>query len=178
MRSTRPDMATSLGWIMARLRRVLSDLRLIVGGFVTFVECLCTRDPVEIGLDQLSAASTVAVRGQQNRYVVTISNAQIDPRDVTLVIDIYPVDSPSHPDGHYAYFSKRLKAPSRASTAVEVQYDWITRASFVVDEMASPPDDFWKGTLDRSAHYSVNAILVDPRGNRLDLVTVYQELTS
>src|SRR5436309_6579100 len=178
MRSSRPDMATSFGWVMARLRRVLSDLRRIVGGFVTFVECLCTRDPVEVGLDQLSAGSTVAVRGQQNRYVVTISNARIDPRDVTLVIDIYPVDSPSHPAGHYAYFSKRLKAPSRASRTVEVQYDWLTRASFVVDEMASAPDDFWKGTFDRFAHYSVNAVLLDPHGNRLDLVTVYQELTS
>jgi len=178
MRSSGPGMATLFGWVMARLRRVLSDLRRIVGGSVTFVECLCTRDSVEVGLGQLSAGSTVAVRGQQNRYVVTISNARIDPRDVTLVIDIYAVDSPGHPAGHYAYFSKRLKAPSRGSTEVEVQYDWLTRASFVMDEMASQPDDFWKGTFDRSAHYSVNAVLLDPRGNRLDLVTVYQELTS
>jgi hypothetical protein len=161
---------------VARLRRALSDLRRIIGGSVTFVECLCTRDS-EVGLGQLSAGSTLAVRGQQNRYAVTIANTRIDPRDVTLIIDIYAVDSPVHPAGHYAYFAKRLKARSRALTEVEVRYDWLTRASFAVDEMASPPDDFWKGTCDRSASYSVNAILLDPRGKRLDFVTVYQELT-
>ena len=170
-------MDISAGSIRAILRQVLSDLRRIVGGFVTFVQYLRTRD-FDVGLDRLSAASTVAVRGQQNRYVVTISSARIDPLEVTLILDIYPVDCPSHPVGHYACFSKRLKAPSRASAEVEVQYDWLTRASFAVDEIALPPDDFWKGTLDRPANYSVNAVLVDQHGNRLDFVTVYQELTS
>jgi hypothetical protein len=168
---------TRLVWVKARLRRALSDLRRIIGGSVTFVECLCTRDPVEVALGQLSEASTLAVRGQPNRYAVTISNGRIDPQDVMLVIDIYTVDSPGHPVGHYAYFAKRLKTPSRASTEVKVQYDWLTRASFAVDGMASPPDDFWKGTCDRFASYSVNAILLDPRGKRLDFVTVHQELT-
>jgi hypothetical protein len=175
MRSSGPGYG-HLVWVMAKLRRALSDLRRIAGGSITFVECLCTRDLVEVGLGQLSAGSTLAVRRQQNRYAVTISNARVDPLEVTLVIDIYAVDSPGHPVGHYAYFSKRLKAPAHASTEVAVQYDWLTRASFVVDEKASAPDDFWRGTLDLSARYSVNAVLLDPRRNRLDLVTVYQEL--
>src|SRR5215472_8715789 len=100
---------------MAKLRRALSDLPRIIEGVVTFVECLCTRDPGEVGLGQLSAGSTLAVRGQPNRYAVTISNGRIEPLDVTLVLDIYAVDSPGHPVGHYAYFAKLLKTPSRAS---------------------------------------------------------------
>jgi hypothetical protein len=162
---------------MSKLRRALSDLRRMLGGSVTFVECLCTRDPGEVGFGQLSAGSTLAVRGQRNRYAVTISNGRIDPLDVTLVLDIYTTDSPGHPVGHYAYFSKRLKVPSSASMEVEVQYDWLTSARFVVDEVASPPDDFWKGNFDRSTRYSVHAVLLDSRRKRLELITVYQELT-
>lgn len=162
---------------MAKLRQVLNDLRRIVKGSVVFVEYLLSSELVEIGLGQLSAGSAVALRGRQNRYLVTICNARIEPQDVTLAIDICAVDSPTHPGGHYAHFSKRLKVQPRVSTQVEVQYDWLTKAGFVVDDMPSPPDDFWRGTLDRSAHYSVNAILLDPSGNRLELLTVYQELT-
>jgi hypothetical protein len=162
---------------MARLRRLLNDLQRIAQGSVGFLKYLLSRDLVEIGLGQLSAESTVAVRGRQSRYLVTISNARTEPRDVTLAIDIYAIDSPTHPGGHYAHFSKRLTAQPRASTQVDIRYDWLTRASFLVGDMPSPPDDLWRGTLDRSAHYSVNAILLDPDGNRVELLTVYQDLT-
>lgn len=160
-----------------RLRRLLSDIRRTVAGVIAFLQHLLTKNIVEIGLGQLSAESTVAVRGRQNRYLVTISNARTEPRDLTLAIDIYAVDPPTHPPGHYAHFSKRLKARPRASTPVEVQYDWLTDAGFVVGDMRSPADDLWRGALDRSTRYSVNAILLDPSGNRLELLTVYQELT-
>jgi len=170
-------MASSPGRVTAKLRQLLSDLERIVEGFAAFLKYLLSRDVVEIGLGQLSAESTVAVPGRQNRYLVTISNARTEPRDVTLAIDIYAIDSPTNPGGHYAHFSKRLKAQPRASTQVEVEYDWFTTAGFLVDDMPSPPDDLRRGTLDRSAHYSVNAILLDPSGNRLELLTVYQELT-
>jgi hypothetical protein len=161
-----------------RLRRLLSDIGRTVAGFIAFLQHLLINDIVEIGLGQLSAESTVAVRGHQNRYFLTISNARTEPRDVTLAIDIYAVDSPTHPTGHYAHFSKRLKARPRASTPVEVQYDWLTGAGFVVGDTRSPADDLWRGALDRSTHYSLNAILLDPSGNRLELLTVYQELAT
>ncbi len=170
-------MAGSPGRLTARLRHLLSDLERIVQGFGAFLKYLLSRNLVEIGLGQLSAESTVAVRGRQNRYLVTISNARIEPRDVMLAIDIYATDSPTHPGGHYAHFSKRLKAQPRASTRVAVEYDWLSTVCFLVDDMPSPPDDLWRGTLDRSAHYAVNAILLDPGGTRLELLTVYQELT-
>ena len=157
--------------------RLLHDLRRIVEDSAAFLKYLLTRDLVEIGLGQLSAESTVAVRGGPNRYLVTIASVASEPRDVTLAIDIYAADSPTHPGGHYAHFSKRLKAQPRASTHVEVQYDWRTGAGFLVNDMPSPPDDLWRGTLDRSANYSLNAILLDTSGNRLELLTVYQHLT-
>jgi hypothetical protein len=160
-----------------KLRRLLSDIRRTVAGVIAFVQHLVTANIVEISLGQLSAESAVAVRGRQNRYLVTISNARTEPLDLTLAIDIYTVDPPTHPAGHYAHFSKRLQARPRASTPVEIQYDWLTGAGFVVGDMRSPADDLWRGAVDRSTHYAVNAILLHPSGKRLELLTVYQELT-
>ena len=160
-----------------RLRRLLSDIRRTIAGVIAFLQHLLRGRIVEIGLGQLSAESTVAVRGRPNRYLVTISNARTEPRDLTLAIDIYAVDPPVHPAGHYAHFSKRLKARPLASTPVEVRYDWLRDAAFVVGDLRFPADDLWRGALDRSTRYSVNALLLDPSGNRLELLTVYQELT-
>jgi hypothetical protein len=160
-----------------RLRPLLSDIRRTGAGVIECLRHLLTGTIVEIGLGQLSAESSVAVRGRQNRYLVTISNARAEPCDLTLAIDIYAVDPPAHPTGHYAHFSKRLKARPLASTPVEVQYDWLTDAGFVVSDMRSPADDLWRGALDRPTRYSVSAVLLDPSGNRLELLTVYQELT-
>jgi hypothetical protein len=169
-------MAISCGRVIARLGQLLRDLRRIAGGFALFLEYLVTTERVEIGLGQFSAESSVAARGIPNQYLVTISSARSEPMDVTLVIDIYAVDSPPRTDGHYAYFAKRLKARPRASTLVEARYDWLARAGFLLDGTPLAPDDFWRGTLDRSARYSVNAFLLDPHGDRLEVLTVYQEL--
>lgn len=158
------------------MRRLLNDIRRTVAGVVAFLQHLLTDHVVDIGLGQLSAESTIAVRGRENRYLVTIANARTRPRDLILAIDIYAVEPPAHPSGHYAHFSRRLTARPLASTPVEVEYDWLTGAGFVVGDMRSPPDDLWRGTLDRSTHYSVNALLLDPSGNRLELLSVYQEL--
>ena len=162
---------------MASLGRLLSDLRRIAGGFLAFFGHLLTGHRVEIGLGRLSAHSTVAARGRQSRYLVTISNARIEPRDVTLVIDIDAGDPPIHTDRHYSHFSKRLTAPPRVSLPVEIRYDWRTNAYFMVDDLPLPPDDLWRGPLDRSGRYSVNAILLDPSGTRLEHLTVYQTLS-
>jgi hypothetical protein len=159
-------------------RLLLNDARRMVDGFAALLKYLFTSDPVDLGLAQLSAESTSAVRGGENRYDVTITNARPQAGDVTLSLDIYAVDPPTGADGHYAYFVKRLNVPPRASTHVEIHYDWLTTAGFLVHNLPSPPDHLWRGTLDRPARYSVNAILLDPGGKRLDFVTVYQQLTT
>lgn len=169
-------VAISCGEVIARLGQFLRDLRRIAGGSAAFLKYLVTSDRVEIGLGQLSAESSVAARGVPNRYFVTISSTRGEPMNVTLAIDIYSVDSPTRGDGHYASFAKRLTARPHASTFVEARYDWLAGADFLLDGTPSAPDDFRKGMLDRSARYSVNAVLLDPDGDPLEVLTVYQEL--
>ena len=159
-------------------RQLLNDARRVVDGSAALLKYLFTSDPVDLGLAQLSAESTAAVRGGRNRYDVTIASARSEPSDVTLCIDIYALDPSTADDGHYAYLCKRVTVPARASTHVEVHYDWLTTAGFRVNNVPARPDDLWRGTLDRPARYAVHAVLLDPSGNRLDLVTVYQRLTT
>jgi hypothetical protein len=162
--------------IGARLSRLLADLRRIVKGSLAFLGYLLSARLIEIGIGELSADSTAAVRGGQNRYLITICSAGTEPLDVTLVIDIHATDSPTGSGAHYARFSKHLTAAPRASTRVEVRYDWLTTACFVVDDLPFPPDDLSRGTLPPSVRYSVNATLIDPSGDHPEVLTVYQEL--
>lgn len=159
---------------MLKVRRLLHDLRRMLAGIATFVHELGSGETATVGLGQFSAESSAAVRGGQNRYRVTVSSVAAEPRDVTLVIDIYAAESPN--PGHYAHFSKRLRARPRVSMPVEVDYDWATAARFVVSGLPLAPDDFWRGTLDRSSAYAVHALLLDGTGKRRELLTVYQQL--
>ena len=66
---------------------------------------LLTRDAVDLGLGQLSAASGVAVRGQANRYAVNIASTRSEPVNVTLAIDIGA--NTNNSAGAYSSYSAR-----------------------------------------------------------------------
>jgi hypothetical protein len=168
-------LGISAGALILRLRQLLGDCGRTAWGSAKLLKYLFTRDPVEIGLGRLSAESPLAVPGRVNRYVVTICSAATESRDVTLTIDVTMLGSPSPSEGHYAYFSKHLKAPPGAATQVEIQYDWQVTARFLTAGTPSPADNFWRGSVDRAGRCSVSAILLDPNGTRLEILTVYQE---
>jgi hypothetical protein len=159
------------------MRRLLGDGRRMVAGSGSLMKCLLTRESVDLALGQFSAESTLAVTGHRNRYVVSITNAGSEPRDVTLRIEIRPAGAPAPPDDYYARFSKQLKAAPRTSTPVAVHYDWLTDAEFLAGDAPSPPDDFRRGTPVARARYAISAALLDPAGDVLEQLTVYQELT-
>jgi len=166
-------MATSLERAIRQLGGVPRDLGRLLSDTAAFVRYLLTTDPVAIGLGSLSAASGVAARGHCNRYVATIASARSASEDVTLAVDIRGVDIP----GRYAHFAKRLEVAPRVSTRVQFEYDWNGKAGFLVDGAPSAPDAFSRGSLGGSARYAVTAALLDARGCRLDLRTIYQELS-
>ena len=172
----RARLRRSWGTIAGEYRRRQPDFRRITEDSVALFRYLLTRDAVDLGLGQLSAASGVAVRGQANRYAVNIASTRSKPVNVTLNVDIGAING--LPDGQSAHFSKRLTALPGASTRVEIEYDWNTKAVFFVRDTPFPPDEIAAATLDVSARYAVTVTLVDSRGHRLDRLTVYQELTS
>lgn len=158
------------------LRLWLADARRVAGGSVALLGYLLTRDRVEVGLAQVSAAAPAATRGGRNRYDVTVANASDGPVEVTLRIDIDGAEPPSRRDGRYATFSRRLGLGPRASMDVAIDYDWLTTAGFHVAGTPLPADDMRRGELDRPGGYAVSATLLDARGRRLDGVTLYQRL--
>jgi hypothetical protein len=117
------------------------------------------------------------MEGKPSRYLVRIANAGGDPMDGMLMIDIWADKPPAPSTGHYASFSKRLTVRSGIARPITIEYDWRAQATFHIDGHASPPDGFWKGTVSAPQVYSVTASLCGPGGNRLDGLTVYQELT-
>jgi hypothetical protein len=138
-----------------RARQWLIDARRVVGGSALLVRHLLTRDRVDVGLAQLSARAPTVARGSRNRYDVTVANARPQAITVTLHLEIRAADA-SPVEGRDAGPSRRLDVPPRASTDVEMEYDWLA--------------------VDRPGPYAVSAVLLDAQGRRLDAVTVYQRL--
>jgi hypothetical protein len=129
-----------------------------------------------MGLGLLSAESDIARRGFANRYAVRLVSPSTKTQQAKLVIDIYSLSVPKHPEGHYAYFTQRVSLPPRTASVVEIQYDWLQAASFHIDGVCSPAADLWRGPVDAPQLYSVFALLIDPQGSLVDRLAIFQEL--
>jgi hypothetical protein len=108
--------------------------------------------------------------------VATICNAGVEPRGVTLAIDIRSLASAASHDAPYAGFSRHVVLPPRRSTRIEIEYDWLTKVDVVVDGVRGLPGDVRVGALDRGTRYAVQGSLLDAGGGCLERLTIYQEL--
>src|SRR6266540_396565 len=161
--------------VLMKLRLIGRDLRRVVRGSDAFLRYLRAKEDIEVGLGLFAAASNSAVIGQPNRYEVRVANASQDTQDVTLGVDIYAVDVPRHPEGHYGFFTKHLTVKSGTSSTIAIQYDWLTTICVLIDDVSSPPDFIWRGEAHRPQLYSVTAALFDTQQTQLDGLTIYQE---
>lgn len=156
---------------------VWRDFRRVVRGTAAFFRYLLSKERIDVGLGLFSAESSIVMRSQPSRYFVRIANMKTEAQDVKLTIDICSLSLPKDPKGHLGYFAKNLRVEPRRSTAIEVHYDWHKKACFVVEDLRSLPDEFWRGRCDLPQVFSVNALLFNSRGTQVDRLTVYQELT-
>ena len=156
---------------------VWRDLQRIVRGTAAFVQYLVSKENVGVAIGLFSAEAGIVVPGHPNRYFLRIANVTREAQDVKLTIDICSLNLPKDPKGHLGYFAKSLRVEPRRSTAIEVHYDWLKKACFIVEDLPSLPDEFWKGRCDLPQVFSVNALLFNSRGTQVDRLTVYQELT-
>ena len=162
---------------MYSLRQIGQDLLKVMRGLNTFARYLTSKDDREVGLGLLSAASSAVRKGQWNRYVVRIANASRQPMACRLVFEISALTAGEPPAARYTHLTKSLTVAPRAGSAVAIDYDWMDRICCRIDGVCASPDDFWRGSLDRSQFYAVTALLYDLHGRQLDGLTVYQELT-
>jgi hypothetical protein len=157
-------------------RLVWRDLRRTVQGIAVFVRYLRSRETVDIALGVFEAESSAVVVGRSCRYVIRIANVSEKAWDVTLTVEISlsaPATSAAQPS---ACFAKHCAILPQRATEIEFHYDWRTTAVFMVDQVASPPDECWMGQIKTLQLYSVSAILYDDTGKHLDKLDIYQEL--
>jgi len=157
-----------------RSRMVWQDLGRVIRGIGAFLRWLVSKQSIDIGLGIFSAESNVVVLGQPTKYFTRIANVMGEAQDVKLAIC---VALPKPQETRYAYFKKSLAVKPYSATAIEVEYDWLTKACFLIDGFSSSPDEFSNGEVDSPQLYSVTAILLDSKGSTVDRLTVFQELT-
>lgn len=162
---------------MYSLRQIGEDTRKVMRGLKALRRYLTSKDHCEVGLGLLAAASGAVRQGQSSRYVVRIANAGRQPLACRLVLQISTLTTGKLPAARYAHLTKSLTIPPRMGLAVAIDYDWMTQACCSIDGASSPPDEFWRGSLDKPQLYAVTAMLYDLDGRQLDGLTVYQELT-
>ena len=155
-------------------RLVWQDLGRVICGTGAFLYYLLSKESIDIGLGTFSAELSVVVPGQPTKYYARIANVVGEVQDVKLAIC---VAIPEPQATRYAYFMKSLAVKPHSATAIEVEYDWLTKACFFIDGFSSSPDEFSKGEVDSPQLYSVTAILFDSQGSTVDRLTVFQELT-
>jgi hypothetical protein len=157
-------------------QQVWRDLCKSVRGAVAFQRYLRAQDPIDIALGLFEAASFTIVTGRPCRYVIRIANISEKVTPVKVIMQISSMTAANVPAPPSANFASHCTIAPRRAMAIECHYDWRNTAVFIVDQMVSPPDQFWIGEIKIGQRYIVSAILFDNCGNHLDQLDIYQEL--
>ena len=152
-------------------RLIWRDLCRTVQGAVAFIRYVRSRDTIDIALGVFEAASAAVVVGQPCRYVIRIANVSEKVWDVKLTVEISsctPANASAKPS---ASFTRHCTVLLHSATEIEFHYDWRTTTVFMVDKVASSPDEFRMGEIKTGQRYVVSAILCDHTGKHLDKLT-------
>ncbi|MBN1869557.1 MAG: glycosyltransferase [Candidatus Omnitrophica bacterium] len=129
----------------------------------------------KLSLGLFSAESNTAIYGKPNHYTLKVTNGDVTDHQVKAVIDIYSYDDVAS-NKHYGYFAIELICRAQSSMELNVEYDWIDRARFILDGSSLKTHDLWKGNLDQQQLYKVNALLYCPQSQVHDQITLIQRL--
>jgi hypothetical protein len=157
-------------------QQIRRDLCKIVHGALTFTRYLRSQETIDIALGMFEAASSTVMVGRPCRYVVRIANVSEKVWDVKLTVEISSCTLANAAAKPSASFTKHCTVLLHSATEIEFHYDWRTTAVFMVDKMASSPDEFRMGEIKNVQRYVVSAILCDHTGKHLDKLDIYQEL--
>jgi hypothetical protein len=155
---------------------VWQDLRRIVQGTGTLLRFLRSQETIEIALGVFEASSSAVVVGRPCRYLIRIANLSENIREVTLALEISSTPPENSPASPTASFAKHCSLPPRRAIEITWHYNWHASGVFMVDKVASPPDEICRGEIKTHQRYLVSATLCDRSGKQLDRLDIYQEL--
>jgi hypothetical protein len=166
----------SLNSTISQFKVVLQDIIRIFSGACALISYCFSKDNIPVALSQFSTESFFVIPGNTYSYDLHICNDTGTNAAVKLLVDIYAKELPVHPEGHYAYYSKNIYLTAHESKHLVVSYNWIDSFAIRIDELSHMPDDSWRGTCRQKGAYLIQAILLNEHGQRLDGLSIVQQL--
>jgi hypothetical protein len=134
-------------------------------------------DRIDLALSFLSADAAIAHESHMSIYRLNLANPGTVPRWIKLIIDIYLVENPVHPEGHLGYFDKKILVRPLDSQKVQIGFDWKERAVFRIEGVDFPADGAWWGPCRRLGVYSVKALAAIGEGEIPAQLEIHQTLS-
>lgn len=156
---------------------IIGDFRRIVSGIINLARYYFSNESVRFSLSLFTSSSFKAETGRACRYDVSIANNTPQGLWTNLLMDIYQKDNQVHPEGHYAYYEKRIYLQAQASQKVKITYDWEKPPLFDIDGTVFSPDNSWQGRLKTGGKYTISAILKGEDNMFIEQLTLMQEVS-
>jgi hypothetical protein len=142
-----------------KLYRNYTELRRLFRGVRTLQAHCTTPDHVPLSISLLRAPGAEVAEGEVMNYELVLANSTGEHQWAKVVVDIYNKKDPSHPNGHFGYFSKRIFLRARQAQKVAMVFNWSEAAWFAIDGVNLAPDGIWIGSCRKSGIYWFKALL-------------------
>lgn len=156
---------------------IIWDLGRTISGIINFARYSLSDENVPVSLSLFASASFQTETGRECRYDISIANNTPQGLWTNLLLDIYQKDNPTHPEGHYAYYEKKVYLQAQASQKIKIIYDWEKPMLFDIDGTVFSPDNSWRGSIKEKGKYLLHAILKAEDGNLIEQLTLIQEVS-
>ena len=150
---------------------------MILSGFFALLRYIIEREEISLSLSLFSTDSQNSQIGKTSAFELTLANNSNKDLWSRVLLDFYRKDNPIHPDGHLAYFEKKVFVKNRTNQKIVMYYNWQEDARFEIDGFISEPDSTWHGKCEVSGKYQVFAVLLNETGKTLETLTIIQSIT-
>lgn len=154
-----------------------NDTKRILSGFFALLRYIIEREEISLSLSLFSTDSQNSQIGKTSAFELTLANNSNEDLWARVLLDFYRKDNPIHPDGHRAYFVKKVFVKNRTSQKIVMHYNWQEDARFEIDGVISAPDSTWHGNAEVSGKYQVFAVLLNETGKTVETLTIIQSIT-
>lgn len=127
-----------------------------------------------VSIAQFYSKSVKVSSSSKNEYYIKLVNTQFKAEKIKLIIDIWPHFNRNHPERHFAYFAIEVMLNPRSMSLIKITYDWDKDVECFIDNHKQPIIDFWRGTLNSSEFYAINAHIYNLNSAMLDESSMVQ----